>query len=178
MLCSAAVAGLLPGSSSAGAEMTPRDIKLPDAVERTFKTTFPKGEIMKLEVGKENGVTVYDFEFKDGSIEKETDIAADGTMLEFTMVIGADAIPAGAMKTIREAAQGANLKRIERVEIICATKGGKIVKLPERVTHYEVEMAKGDLRAEIVVSPDGSIVEKARWGAGEEEGQEGSDDGD
>lgn len=64
--------------------------RLPDAVTKTFKKMFPKGEIAKLDVEQENGVTVYDIEFKDGRIDKETDIAADGTMLEFTIVVDAE----------------------------------------------------------------------------------------
>ena len=48
-------------------------------------------------------MTVYDLEFRDGTTEKETDIAEDGTMLEYTIVIdvggraggGAEANPGG-----------------------------------------------------------------------------------
>ncbi len=108
-----------------------KEIKLPDAVTKTFKKTFPKGEINKLDVDVENGgVTVYDIEFKDGAIDKETDIAADGTMLEFTVVVEAKAVPPAAMKAVRKAAEGATMGRIEQIEISYETKDGKVIKLP------------------------------------------------
>ena len=111
----------------------------------------------------ENGVTVYDLEFTDGSIEKETDITADGTMLEFTIVVDAKDVTAAAMKTIREATEGATIKRIEHIEIGYETKDGKAIKLPKTVIRYAVDITKGDKTTEIVVDPDGAVVEPAKW---------------
>jgi hypothetical protein len=154
---------------AAPAETVPPDkvaakTELPDPVKETFKKTFPKGEIFKVDVDVENGVTVYDIEFKDGAIEKETDITADGTMLEFTIVIDAKAVPKAAMKTIRKAAEGAKMGRIEQIEISYETKDGKAVKLPKPIARYAVAIAKGDQTAEIVVAPDGAVVEPAKFG--------------
>jgi uncharacterized membrane protein YkoI len=145
------------------AQATVRDSKLPEPVRKTFRAQFPKGQIEKLDVEEENGVTVYDLEFKDGTTEKETDITADGTMLEFTVVIDAAAVPAPAMQAIRKGAGRAALKRIERIEISHETKDGKTIKLPRPVTHYAVEMEKGDQSAEIVVAPDGKVLEEPKW---------------
>ena len=92
--------------------------------------------------------------------EKETDITADGTMLEFTVVIPAQEVPAAAMKAVRAAAKGAKIGRIERVEINYETKDGKAIKLDKPLTHYAVEIGKGDKTSEIVVAPDGTVVEQ------------------
>ena len=121
-------------------------VKLPDPVTKTFKATFPKAQITKLDVDEENGVTVYDIEFKDGAVEKETDITADGTMLEFTVVIPAKEVPAAAMKAVRAAAKGAKIGRIERVEIV---KGDK------------TSPTRSGAAGEIVVAPDGAVIEPA-----------------
>jgi uncharacterized membrane protein YkoI len=134
-------------------------VKLPDPVIRTFQATFPKAQVTKLDVDEENGVTVYDIEFKDGKVEKETDITVDGTMLEFTVVISAKEVPPTAMKAVRAAAKGAKLGRIERVEISYETKDGKAVRLDKPVTHYAVEIVKDGKTSEVVVTPDGSVVE-------------------
>ena len=76
------MAGLLAGAPALGNEKTTGSgPRLPDSVARAFRSTFPKAEISKLDVDEENGVTVYDLEFTDGTIEKEADITADGTML-------------------------------------------------------------------------------------------------
>lgn len=134
-------------------------VKLPDPVIKTFQGAFPQAQITKLDAEEENGVMVYDIEFKDGKIEKETDITADGTMLELTVVIPAQEAPAAAMKAVRAAAQGAKLGRIERVEIRFETQDGKMVKLDKPVTHYAVEIGKGNKTTEIVVAPDGTVIE-------------------
>ena len=141
------------------------DVKLPAVVTKTFKKAFPNGEITKLDVDVENGVTVYDIEFKDGKVEKETDITADGTMLESTVVIDAKAVPKAAMAAVAKAAAGATMKRIERVEIAYETKDGKAVKLAKPVTRYAVELTK---TTEVVVNPDGKVVEPANWGGAKE----------
>jgi uncharacterized membrane protein YkoI len=146
--------------------------KVPDQVMKTFKSTFPEGKILKLDVDVENGVTVYDLEFKDGPVEKETDITADGTMLEYTVVVEAKALPAAAMKTIQKAAEGTTIKRIERIEISFDTKDGKAIKLPKPITHYAVEMAKGDQTAEVVVDPEGAVIEPPKWGVAKEDKNE------
>jgi len=141
---------------------------LPDTVVKTFKAAFPGAEIVKAEVDAEDGVTVYDLEFEDGAIEKETDITSDGTMLEFTIVVDAEDVPAAAMKVVRRAARGATIGRIERIEISYGTKNGRVVKLPETVINYAVEITKGGKTAEIVVSPDGDVIESADWNGSEE----------
>lgn len=157
------------GFKLAKIEVPARDTSLPDPVAKTFKTTFPKGEITKVNVDAENGVTVYDLEFKDGATEKETDITADGTMLEFTIVVDAKDVPAAAMKTVREAAEGATIKRIEHIEIGYETKDGKAIKLPKSVIRYAFEIARGDKTTEIVVDTDGAVVEPAKWGGAKKE---------
>jgi len=141
---------------------------LPDTVVKTFKAAFPGAEIVKAEVDAEDGVTVYDLEFEDGAIEKETDITSDGTMLEFTIVVDAEDVPAAAMKVVRRAARGATIGRIEHIEISYGTKDGRVVKLSETVINYAVEITKGGKTAEIVVSPDGDVIESADWNGSEE----------
>jgi len=146
-----------------------RDTALPDSVAKTFKATFPNAEILKAEVEAEDGVAVYDLEFMDGATGKETDITADGTMLEFTIVVEAEDVPAAAMKTVRRAAEGSVIGRIEYIEISYETKNGRVVKLPETVINYAVEMIRGDKTTEIVVNPDGTMVEPAGWDDAEEQ---------
>lgn len=134
------------------------DSKLPDVVARTFRNAFPKAQIMKLDAEEENGVIVYDLEFMDVATEKETDITADGIMLEFTIVIGAEDVPAAVMKTVRKAAEGATIGRIERIEISYEIEDGKTMKLARPVTQYAIELVKGNRSTEIVLNPDGTAI--------------------
>ena len=139
-------------------EVPPRDTALPDPVAQTFKATFPNAEITKVDVDAEGGVAVYDLEFMDGATEKETDITADGTMLEFTIVVDAGGVPAAAMQAVRQAAKGAVIRRIEYIEISYETKDGRVVKLPKSIIHYAFEIAGADKVTEIVINPDGTLV--------------------
>jgi hypothetical protein len=142
------------------------ETKLPEVVRKTFEAKFPRAEIQKVEVEEEDGVTVYDVEFKDAQGEKETDITADGTMLEITYVIRPEDLPEAAARPILKAAEGATRGRTERIEISHQTRDGKAVKLPKPATHYAMEMTRGDRSAEIVVDSDGKVIEEPNWGAG------------
>jgi hypothetical protein len=92
-------------------------------------------------------------------------------MLEFTVVIDAKDVPDTAMKTIRirKSAEGVTIERIEHVEIIYDIKGGKTIKLAKPVIHYAIEMAKGNQHTEIVVDPNGVVMEPAKWSPTERE---------
>lgn len=157
------LAGLGCWSATARSESLAPDSPLPDPVAKTFRAAFPNAEIQKLDVEVEDGVKVYDFEFKDGAVERETDISDDGTMLEVTLVIDPKEVPAAAMKAIRKAAQGATLGRTERIEVSWEIQDGKLVKLKKPVTRYASEMAKGNLKAEAIVTSGGKLVEPPSW---------------
>lgn len=137
--------------------------KLPEPVAKTFKAVFPNGTIEKLTATEENGVMVYDFEFRAGEREKETDITSDGTMIESTLVITAKAIPSPAMKRIQAAAKGAKLGRLEWIETRYEIEAGKVLKLPSPVIKYAAEMTRSGKTAEIVVGPDGKVLEEPEW---------------
>jgi hypothetical protein len=132
-------------------------------VNSTFRGKYANARIEKLDVTEENGVNVYDIEFADGKMDMETDIAEDGTMLELTYVIAAKQIPAAPLKSIREAAKGAKLGRMEKIEIDYITKDGKVEKLPGTVWRYAAEMTKKGQSAEVIVNADGSMSEAPNW---------------
>ena len=141
-------------------ELAKHEMPLTDTVSKAFKAAFPKGEITKVDMDEENGVWVCDIEFRNGEVEQETDIAADGTILEVTLVVDAKAVPDAAMKAIQKAAEGGKITRIEKIDISYETKDGKVSRLAKPVTHFAAEYAKGDATAEVVVMPDGAPVKE------------------
>lgn len=155
--------------SEAPATNTASEPKLPAAVQKALDARFPNAKVEKADPEKEGGVTVYDIEFREGKMHKETDIAEDGTMLEITVFVAKNAVPKEAMKPITKAAEGAKMGRIEKVEITHEAKDGKVVKLDKAKTHYAVEMTKGDESAEIVVDAQGKVVEEPKWHAAKKE---------
>jgi uncharacterized membrane protein YkoI len=138
---------------------------LPEAVAKAFRAEFPKGEIVKAEEEKENGVTVYDIEFTEAGVHREADIAADGTILEVSIAVEAKQVPEAALKAIQKAAETAAVLKIEKAEIRCETKDGKVVKLDKVKTNFEAELKKGDQIGEITVDEQGNVVEALKWEA-------------
>jgi hypothetical protein len=128
------------------------------AAAKAFKDAFPRAEVQKLDVDEENGVTVCDIEFKKGTAEQETDIAADGTILEVTLVVDATAVPVAAMKAIEKAVAGARITRIESIDIRYQTKDGMAIKLVKPMRHFAAEFTKGGEKTEVVVTSDGAPV--------------------
>jgi uncharacterized membrane protein YkoI len=163
MLCAAFLAGTVAIGSAMAADEAKTKPTLPDAVAKAFKTEFPKGEIVKADEEKENGITVYDIEFKEGGVARETDIAADGTILEAATVVDAKAVPAAVLKAITAAAEGGTVGKIEKIEIRCEAKDGKITKLEKAKTTFEAALKKGDQTGEVVVDEKGAVVEAPTW---------------
>ncbi|MCG3179195.1 MAG: hypothetical protein BIFFINMI_01528 [Phycisphaerae bacterium] len=136
-------------------------IQLPAAIEKAFRSQFAKAKVRKIEVEVENGVAVYDFEFRNGAAEQECDIAEDGTVLEVTLVVAPKDVPEAAMKAITaHAPEGARLGRIERITIGYELKDGKPLKLTEPATRYAAEYSKDGKEGEVEVTPDGAEVKE------------------
>jgi len=174
--CLTSAATCLVVVATRAAETEQASIKLPKEVAKTFKKAFPQGKIAKVDAEQENGVAVYDIEFNEGKTEKETDIAGDGTLLEFSTAIDVQAVPEAALQAVRQAAEGAKIAGVEQVEMSHQTKDGKVVKLPQPATLYEVKLRKRDQAAEIVVATDGTVVEPAKWSARKDDGEHEEDE--
>lgn len=146
-------------------ETSVSELKLPEKVRATFVDKFPNAVINKLESEQEGGVTVWDIEFRDRQTHKETDIAENGTMLEYTVHITKKTMPKPVMKAVEAAAkkEEAAMGQMERIEVSHETKDGKVVKLPKPVTRYAMEMIKDKQTAEIVVDEKGRVIEEPKW---------------
>jgi hypothetical protein len=138
---------------------------IPEAVAKAVGEYFPKAEIANVEAEDESGVTVYDIEFKAG--RGETEIAADGTVMEITTIVEMDSLDDAVAAVIRKAAEGAALKQIEMSQIRAEVRKEKdkalVVKLDSPLLVYEAELQKGEQIGEIQVAPDGKIVEPLKW---------------
>jgi uncharacterized membrane protein YkoI len=152
------------------AETTVSEMKLPDKVRKTFVDKFPNAVINKLDEEKEGGVMVYDIEFRDGRSRKETDIAEDGTMLEYTVYVTNKTVPKPAMRKMEQAAKEHNAKMgtLERIEVSYETKDGKVVKLDKTQTRYALELKKDGQTSEIEVDVKGKVIEAPKFEAPKE----------
>jgi hypothetical protein len=133
--------------------------KLPAAVADAIKKECPNCEIARVTREKEDGIVVYDFEFRNG--KGEMDVTGDGTILERETPVPTSQIPAPALGGIRNA--GGSLLQVETDEVRAEIKDGKVVKLDTARIQYEADLIKGKEVVEIVVSADGQVIEAPKW---------------
>ncbi|HEY8228616.1 MAG TPA: hypothetical protein VIG25_25345 [Pyrinomonadaceae bacterium] len=133
--------------------------QLPAAVAQTIKTTCPNCVIDEATREVENGVTIYDIEFKRG--QGEMDVAEDGSVIDRETVVRQTEVPAPALDAIRKA--GGKIKQIAKDEVRAELKDGTVVKLDNPKYLYEADLVKGNQVAEIQVSPEGQVTEAPKW---------------
>lgn len=174
MVLSVMALGLAVAGPMSLQEQAQKAIKLPPAVAQAVKANCPGAVIDKMDVEKEAGIALYDFEFKAG--RGEIEVAEDGTVMDIATIVALKDIPKPAAEAILKAAAGAKVGQLEKSEIRAEIKKngekGTIVKLAAPKYVYEAEVIQGEKRGEVQVAPDGKIVEGLKWGADEEKAEE------
>ena len=126
--------------------------KIPKKVMDTLKAKFPKAEITKWTIGKEDGKEVYDIEFKQGEKKFEADIFTDGTIHNWEEGMAAKDLPEAVTKTGEKKYPKSTLKVVMRVT---AVKNGK-----DELEGFEITLDTADKKeVEVTVNPAGKIVE-------------------
>ena len=142
-----------------------QEVELPAAVAEAIEANVPDAEIDFVEVAEENGITLYDIEFKDD--RGEIEVAADGTVIDVVTVITMEELPEAAAKAIQDAIEGAKILRLEKSEIRSEIKvegeTGTLVKLDPPRYVYEAELEKDGQTGEIEVDAEGNITEPLKW---------------
>jgi uncharacterized membrane protein YkoI len=142
-----------------------QEVELPAAVADAIEANVPDAEIDFVEVTEENGITLYDIEFKDN--RGEIEVAADGTVIDVVTVITMEELPEAAAKAIQDAIEGAKILRLEKSEIRSEIKvegeTGTLVKLDTPRYVYEAELEKDGKTGEIEVDAEGNITEPLKW---------------
>jgi hypothetical protein len=111
----------------------------------------------------ENGVTIYDIEFKRG--QGEMDVSETGSVIDRETVVHARDVPPLALDAIRNASPGTRIKQIAKDEVRAELKDGKVITLDAPKYLYEADLVKGRLVAEIQVTPEGQVTESPKWKA-------------
>jgi hypothetical protein len=164
-----AIAGPGPSAGRTAQETAKEPAKVPPAVAQAVKANCPGAVVDKMDIEKEAGIALYDFEFKAG--RGEIEVAEDGTVMDIATITALKDIPKPAADAILKAAAGAKVQKVEKSEIRAEIKTegakGSIVKLAAPKYVYEAELVQGEKRGEVQVTPDGKIVEGPKWGADE-----------
>ena len=135
--------------------------QLPAAVKHALETNCPNCKIDKAAREVENGVTIYDFEFKHG--KGEMDVTEEGLVVSRETVVQEKEVEAPALDAIRQATAGGRIVQILKEEVTADLLDGKVIKLDTPKYFYEAELVKAKEVAEIKVTPSGQVAETPVW---------------
>jgi len=127
------------------AEHALREAQVPAAVRDAFHRAYPTARATKYTSEHENGRTIYEVESVDGTVHRDVNFAADGTILETETQVTPAQLPA----PVRAAAE-ANGARINKAEVVVVG----------RDTTYEITIM--GRQGELKVTKDGHPVPAAR----------------
>jgi uncharacterized membrane protein YkoI len=158
-----AAAGLVAGCSKSVESASEKFNELPPTVQKTVRAQAPQAEIADVSHKTENGIDVYEVQFREPGRNPKIVVAADGKLIATDMARPAGAIeraltPTGAtgtklsalpekvQRTIQSTAPGAPIADISRHE-----KDGRVI--------YDVEFQEKGKNPSIRVAEDGTLVQ-------------------
>jgi hypothetical protein len=97
--------------------------QLPATVVQAIKSNCPGCGIDKATREVENGVTVYDIEFKSG--KGEIAIGEDGSVIDRETAVLIKDVPPAALETIRKGASGGKIKYVAKARFTPNSRTGK-----------------------------------------------------
>jgi hypothetical protein len=119
----------------------------PAAVQDTMRRVAGKAVPDELDKEVENGVVVYQGEYRTGSGENSMKVAENGDLLEVKKEVAAAQLPAAVRATVGKTFAGASIKKAREVYIKGDPKPG----------YYEVRVG-GAQKKRIKVRPTGEVV--------------------
>ena len=158
-----AAMGLILGCNRSIESNSAKFNELPPAVQKTVRAQAPNAEIADISKKTENGMDVYEIQFREPGTNPKIVVAADGKLLNTDMARPAGAVerlltPTGAVgtkfsalpekvqKTIKDTAPDAQITNISRQD-----KDGRAI--------YEVELKDTGKNPIIRVAEDGTMVQ-------------------
>jgi hypothetical protein len=124
------------------------DLKiLPEAVLSAFKAAYPNAVIKGTSKETEKGVTYYEIESVDGTLNRDLLYTADGKAAEIEEAIAASDLPVAVQQTLAKEYPGAKVLKAERM-----TRGDQRL--------FELKIQVKDKKMGVTIDPSGKIVEK------------------
>ena len=158
-----AALGLLVGCNKSVENASQKFNELPPAVQKTVRAQYPNGEVADVTKKTENGMDVYEVQFREPGTNPKLVVAADGKLVNSDLVKPAGAIeraitPTGAVGTklsaLPEKAQmtiKAKAPEAEIADISRQEKDGRVI--------YEVAFKD---QGKMQVADDGTVVQELR----------------
>lgn len=124
-----------------------RKSKVPAAVLKAFKESYPEATAKAYSLEKENGKNYYEVESIDGKTHRDLLYAADGKVIEIEESIKPNELPEAVRATVKKDFQSAKILRAERTT-------------REQKVSYELVIRSGKNKYEASYSPDGKRLSK------------------
>lgn len=121
-----------------------KESDVPKPVLEAFAARYPKAVVKAYSKEKKmrGGQACYELESRDGDVDRDVIIAADGKVLEVEEGIPLESLPEAVVAAVKAEHPGAVLRRAERL-----TRGEE--------TLYEVTTLQGKKRREVLLDPQG-----------------------
>jgi uncharacterized membrane protein YkoI len=159
-----AAASLFVGCSKSIESASQKFNELPPAVQKTVRAQAPNGEIADVSKTTDNGVEVYEIQFREPGTNPKIKVMTDGKLVSTDMARPAGAVeraltptgatgtkfsslPEAAQKTIQSRAPNAEIADIARHE-----KDGRVI--------YEIEFRDKGKNPTMRVAEDGTVVQE------------------
>jgi uncharacterized membrane protein YkoI len=157
-------AGLLVGCNQSIEKASANYNELPPAVQKTVRAQAPNGEIAKVDHKTENGVDLYEIEFREPGSNPKIVVASDGKLMTTDMPRPAGAVermltPTGAVGTkfsalpekVQKTIQ-ATSPNIEIADISRHEDNGRVI--------YEIEFKDKGKNPTMRIADDGTVVQQ------------------
>ncbi|GAB4321219.1 MAG: hypothetical protein Kow0059_15820 [Candidatus Sumerlaeia bacterium] len=129
-------------------------INVPENVQEAIKDHAGTAAIEKVTKEKEDGVTVFEAEFKVNGMEQSVEVADNGQVLELERKVSADELPAAVKAALEKACPGGEIAEAELIQKF----------------YYEIKVKTNGKTKEIKVTPAGKT--------GKHHGDDDADDDD
>jgi hypothetical protein len=131
------------------AKLTKKD--LPGAVLTAFEKSYPKASIKELSRETEDSVKIFEIESTDGAVKRTVTYTADGKVFEIEEVVALKDLPTPVQQFITKEYPKGKVEKVEKV-------------MKEDVTTFEIVVAQGKERTEVVLDALGKVLETEKKG--------------
>ncbi len=135
---------------------------IPKAVLESFKTSYPKADILGYDVDNENGVKIYEIETKEGNLYRDMEYTSDGKISEIGEIIEISTLPESVVSSVNSKYKSGKILEAEK-----KTRSSGIT--------YEVITGYNGKKYEVLLGENGKILKQSNE-ENEKDGDKESDD--
>ncbi|MCY7360987.1 MAG: hypothetical protein LH629_02800 [Ignavibacteria bacterium] len=121
---------------------------IPKTVLESFKASYPNAQITGYDVGKENGIKIYEIETKEGNLYRDMEYTADGKLSEIGEIIEISALPESVVSSVNNKYKYGKILEAEK-------------KTRSSVISYEVITDYNGKKYKVLLGQNGKILKQS-----------------